>query len=257
MPGNSRNSHVVADMQRIFAPLADRPATSAADRAPMPAVESESPRRRDRKFLFAAPVFVALAGVALASAYIGADIVPVRPPAQPIAAAKSTGQDEGTGYTSSAATDPDALLAEDAGREAVQSQDTGDAQSLTGSEGLEPQTRSAGVANRERTGAGRLAPETADASSRNAPPSARSRGECEEGSLDDRCIYQDVLKADNRLRGAFARARRSGVPSDRLTAIQRRWTLAREDAESDPDGTIRRYDRLADLLDQEREEVAE
>lgn len=76
--------------------------------------------------------------------------------------------------------------------------------------------------------------------------------DCEPGDTDDQCIYQEVLAADTRLRRAYARAAEAGVDSADLAVIQRRWNRARRDADDDPDGTIRRYDRLAEALEEAR-----
>jgi hypothetical protein len=72
---------------------------------------------------------------------------------------------------------------------------------------------------------------------------------CTPGSDEDRCIYQDVLNADARLRTAFGRAQRDGVSNAQLAKIRARWSEARRDADYDPDGTISRYNQLANALD--------
>ena len=79
--------------------------------------------------------------------------------------------------------------------------------------------------------------------------------QCTPGSLEDRCIYQDVLQADTKLRLVYDRAKQEGVSKLWLSAVARRWIRVREDAEEDPDGAIRRYGRLADALDEERRRV--
>ncbi|WP_375427101.1 hypothetical protein [uncultured Sphingomonas sp.] len=79
---------------------------------------------------------------------------------------------------------------------------------------------------------------------------------CAPGSLEDRCIYQDVLNADARLRVAYDAAKRDGVSKLWLSAVSRRWNQAWKKSEDDPDGTISRYRQLADALDEERREVA-
>lgn len=93
--------------------------------------------------------------------------------------------------------------------------------------------------------------ETSRARSREPIARSYSRG-CEPGSTEDWCIYQDVLNADRRLRFAYRRAERDGVPSASLSRVVRSWRRAREDAEDDPDGTARRYAQLADALDDAR-----
>jgi hypothetical protein len=75
------------------------------------------------------------------------------------------------------------------------------------------------------------------------------------GSLEDRCVYQDVLQADSRLRAIYQRAKQDGVSKLWLSAIARRWSRAHEDVKEDPGGSIRRYERLADALDEEDRRV--
>lgn len=84
--------------------------------------------------------------------------------------------------------------------------------------------------------------------SRRVTTSAGGPG-CTTDSSGDTCLYEDVLDADIRLRRAYRNADRAGVPSWRLAGIAERWRAARSDADVDPEGTIRRYDRLADTLD--------
>lgn len=75
---------------------------------------------------------------------------------------------------------------------------------------------------------------------------------CAPGVSDRYCLFEDVLEADARLRLAYDRADRAGVPAETLAAVNRSWRRARRGADADPLGTIRRYDRLADALDDER-----
>lgn len=93
------------------------------------------------------------------------------------------------------------------------------------------------------------------ASSRRGATGAQFSSVCSPESLDDRCIYQDVLSADTRLRLAYDRAERSGVSNWQLAGIDRRWSQAREHAQDDPDGTIRRYDQLAKMLDEKHRDI--
>jgi hypothetical protein len=76
--------------------------------------------------------------------------------------------------------------------------------------------------------------------------------DCAPGASEQRCVFEDVLAADVRLRRAYARADRVGVSVDTLTAINQSWRRARRGAEADPYGTIDRYQRLTDALDDER-----
>lgn len=80
---------------------------------------------------------------------------------------------------------------------------------------------------------------------------------CAPDSLEDRCIYQDVMEADARLRSAYYGARRDGVPRSVLSDITRQWRRAQRDADDQPDRTIERYEQLADALDEERRVITQ
>ena len=73
--------------------------------------------------------------------------------------------------------------------------------------------------------------------------------DCTPHSLDDQCIYADVLRADRRLHAAYAQAAKVGVPRVALLSATRRWRQARAIAQDRPDEAIRLYDALADDLD--------
>ena len=77
------------------------------------------------------------------------------------------------------------------------------------------------------------------------------RSQCLPESPDDRCIYQDVMNADARLRRAFKSAVQGGVSRPALLSVLREWNIARRQATSDPDQTINRYEQLKSALDQE------
>lgn len=81
-----------------------------------------------------------------------------------------------------------------------------------------------------------------------------SRG-CQQGDQEDWCIYQDVLSADRRLRLAYSRAERAGVPLTLLSRFSKNWNRARDHADDDPEGTMQRYEQLADAVDEARLEV--
>jgi uncharacterized protein YecT (DUF1311 family) len=247
MPPDRNIPDVAADMARIFAPLAGRSIPTATNVDPADRGDAGSQRSSGKRVLFVAPLLVLLAGGALASIYIVNDGLKTPPASRTIAAPTSPetagASKRGPGAGPAAAT---ARTTSDTGQE--RSSDIPDDASVR-EDRTSIATAPGEQRRREATG------ETV--AQRNEGDGARSRSDCEPGSLEDRCIYQDVLNADDRLRRAFDRARRSGVPSARLTVVQRRWTLARDAAESDPDGTIRRYDQLADLLDRERDEVVE
>ncbi len=85
-----------------------------------------------------------------------------------------------------------------------------------------------------------------------APPLQR---DCPPGSEENRCIYRDVLAADARLRLAYNRARQAGVADNILRAANRRWQQALQRSEDAPDLAIERYNRLATMLDQQREDI--
>lgn len=72
---------------------------------------------------------------------------------------------------------------------------------------------------------------------------------CVAGSLKDRCIYRDVLRADGSLREAFRRATLSGVSTQDLTDINRQWRQAIRQSQDNPDESIRRFERLTRELD--------
>lgn len=78
---------------------------------------------------------------------------------------------------------------------------------------------------------------------------------CEPGSLEDRCIYKEVLNADARLRVAFNQAKQAGVANSSLSAAIRLWRQARKIAEDDPDTTIAQYAQIADALNRQHREV--
>lgn len=77
------------------------------------------------------------------------------------------------------------------------------------------------------------------------------RSQCLPGSSDDRCIYQDVMNADARLRRAYNRAVQGGVSRPTLSFVLREWNQARRQATSDPDQTINRYGQLENALERE------
>ena len=71
---------------------------------------------------------------------------------------------------------------------------------------------------------------------------------CRPGSNEDSCIYRDVRDADRRLVQVYRQAVRAGVPRDTLVRATKAWNRALDRSLDDPDGTIRRYDALADEL---------
>ena len=79
--------------------------------------------------------------------------------------------------------------------------------------------------------------------------------DCPPGSEENRCIYQDVMAADARLRLAYKRARQAGVAENILRTTNLRWRQALQRSQDAPDLAIERYNRLATMLDQQREEI--
>lgn len=84
----------------------------------------------------------------------------------------------------------------------------------------------------------------------NAIDKGRQRG-CEPGSLQDDCIYRDLVAADARLRRAYERAADAGLSASWLRSINARWERARDLSRDEPDRAIERYERLAELLNAE------
>ena len=97
------------------------------------------------------------------------------------------------------------------------------------------------------------APERAGAADASpARPSWLATGDlssnCRPGSNEDACIYRDVRDADRRLVQVYRQAVRAGVPRETLVRTTKAWNRALDRSLDDPDGTIRRYDALADEL---------
>jgi hypothetical protein len=57
-----------------------------------------------------------------------------------------------------------------------------------------------------------------------------------------------VRDADRRLVQVYRQAVRAGVPRETLVRTTKAWNRALDRSLDDPDGTIRRYDALADEL---------
>jgi len=266
---NVQAESVAADMDRIFGPLADRPAPTVASRD---LVIVGGGRRRSRWLMFGAPVLVLIAGTALGVTYARDDWRPQMVSARSATPAdyRISGSDTArpaTGGTVAGPAEPDVGAGDGAGAGDTLAVDVPDpVGQAAGDPGLAA-TASTRAAADPRAPA-RIASDATRASAgidRAARPASARRGGdtatilpgCVPGSLEDRCIYQDVLNADGRLRRAFERARQDGVANRDLTAISRRWRQARDLASDDPDGTIRRYDQLADTLDDLRRDAGE
>ncbi|WP_277969130.1 hypothetical protein [Sphingomonas echinoides] len=256
---------VAADMDRIFKPLAKRglAGTSLNDRAG--SARKGRGGRRWRIVALAAPALVVAAGAALGVGYLAQD--PVRSPAVSAATAVPSRAAVGASAAPSTALQTVALVAPSVrtGSEII-IDDEGNGTVAPRAPTIDPVRRPMGA---ERAATDDVTPDRStprDVRARSTPEasetvrpgrSGNAAAGCAPGSLEDRCIYQDVLDADARLRLAYSRARRSGVSAGRLTAINRRWIRARERSLDDPDGTIERYDALAGALDRARREGEE
>ena len=263
---------VTAEMERIFRPLAGR--APLADLPYNRSISQSRPRTGKvlRRLTFAAPVLVVGAGVALALGYVRPDSRPSpiktvmtststisRPPVaaprdtpsiapvpsiedpvdpQTTALLDDRGSNALTDAPARPAPQPARVVAERSALPSRVSALPTPAVGSTARESLPPRSSTIDGSVRRQVRPDRAV--------------APSPAPCRPGSLEDRCIYQDVLNADARLRLAYSRAKRSGVSNAKLTAITRRWSRARELSEDDPDGAIQRYDQLADTLDQAR-----
>ncbi len=265
---------VVADMERIFKPLAGRALVTAFhhdDRS-----ESARVGRGWRRVTLAAPAAVLLVGAALAIGYGRADIPAANIAERSVAASTPATLVQPTALPSSvpvsapstAMPPPSTNVSAAVTRLAIQPRPaTGSAPSLdalTRPSEPAPKPRPAEAAKLPAPAVALAAdPRPAKAITVASAPSRRERAEssraaqrCEPGSMEDRCIYEDVLRADARLRRSYDEAKRGGVSKLWLAAVSRRWKRAAKAEEDDPDGTIDQYGRLADALDQKRRETA-
>jgi len=264
MVTNLPTDPVAADMDRIFKPLAKRGLASTVPLDRVGSGKSSRGGRRWRGLTIVAPVLVVAASTMLAVGYVSQDS------AHPRSASRAAIAPDRTSLRStaspSAAVQTVALVAPSVrtGSEMLVDAD-GNRTVEPRAPAIEPLRRTTGETG---DAAARALP--AERGARSAPSSMLTEPEvarparrgstaagCAPGSLEDRCIYQDVLNADARLRLAYSRARRSGVSVRQLTAVNRRWIRAREMSLDDPDGTIERYDALADTLDRARRDLDE
>lgn len=271
-----RNQIVRSDMERVFRPLAGRsPAPehqAALDRHARAGRGSAGLRGGFRWLTFAAPVllvlFVAAFAIRFATVESAASRTARKPSAGPLAPAAAP---RDTAVIASSAAKPSpvpgivlkivelaradrsrpstAEPSEPTPREAAPAPRAGapavPARAALADKGRRTESRAARVGT---------APVLAAVKSKARPPRARTRpspaeARCPPGSLEDRCIYQDVLNADARLRAAYERATRNGVRTSELAAVRRRWARAQRSSLDEPDETIGRYGRLADELD--------
>lgn len=247
---------VAEDMERIFRPVAGRRASSVPSRK---AAAPDRRRRASRLLLLGVPALVVAAGASLGLDAIGGE------PAAKVTTARAATATVRPVAIPSAAPAADETFAEQVAPD-VPGPDVG-------TRNVEPPVvlRSASLPDETPQHFRPLRPPLARvvqaqpdqeppvAAQAESPAPVRSArrlrevatpvADCPDGSPEDRCIYQDVLSADRRLRVAYERARQEGVEKLVLSVVGRHWREARERAEDDPDGTIRRYDYLASRLD--------
>jgi len=261
MVTNLPTDPVAADMDRIFKPLARRGLVGTVPLDRTGPGKKARGGRRWRGVTIVAPVLVVAASTVLAVGYARQDaprpaatatIVPdtaaLRSTASPSAAVQTVAL-----VAPSVRTGSETLVDADGNRTTEPS-----APAIAPPRRMSAETgaaaRSVPVDRRTRAASASVPAEAEAVRSTRGRSAAAG---CAPGSLEDRCIYQDVLNADARLRLAYSRARRSGVSVRQLTAVNRRWIRAREMSLDDPDGTIERYDALADTLDQARRDLDE
>lgn len=87
-----------------------------------------------------------------------------------------------------------------------------------------------------------------DASTRSDARVAPAKCRDLRGGALERCAYPAVMDADRRLRKAYSRARRAGVPRSELVAYRERWAGLRDRSEDAPSRLIHRYEAMADDL---------
>lgn len=261
---NVQLDSVSADMERVFRPIAGRIAGPGVARESVTAVTR---RGRSRWLMLGAPILVLIAGTALGVNYVREEWRPQMASAKPAAPVRERS-------TRTSVAGPEVVVR--AIGPAVPATLTGDGDASAAQAPEPPERRGSREANSESSSprgmrddrdASRMSSEDGRGAADDRPirsATVRRGGDagttlpgCVPGSLEDRCIYQDVLNADGRLRRAFERAKQDGVGNRDLTVISRRWRQARELASDDPDGTIRRYDRLADALDDLRRDTGE
>ncbi len=223
-----RDRSVKADMERVFGPsaLPAEPATDDRPAVPGTVVRTGKPGRR--WLLLAAPVLAALFVIALAVRFaltlVPANVATPAPARAPASA-----------YVAAAPRPvPTAIPVAEPATPEMTPDDFGPAP-------VDDRPAAAIVVPP-------VAPDTA--AGRTAPPRrAAAAADCPPGSDEDRCIYQDVVSADRRLRAAYDAAVRAGVPTGELVAVRRRWDRARAISLDAPDETIRRYRQLTERLE--------
>lgn len=258
MSHSVRTETVAADMDRIFQPLVG--VTAGRHPSPNPVVGRE--RRRSRWWLLTLPPLVVAAGTALGLTAVregwqppvalrsAAPTVLQKPAVEqgapagprvtdaPTAVANAPLPDTGVAVDSGGTDDAQGAIPRDDRTQPAAADLPRAARQPVRPIDRAPRIVTVRVPDRVRGGGGR-------ASDSGCPPN----------SPENRCIYQDVLNAHGRLYRAYERARVRGVSSRDLTVIARRWREARNRADDDPDGAIRRYNQLADQLDDLTESV--
>ncbi len=258
---------VSADMDRIFKPLSERAPGDSLGQGRSLGKARAGGKRDLRVFTMVAPALVLVAGAALALGYGQQAQAPKPAPSTgSVALARPS---SGTGIAAAARPVPPRVTASGGEQGGiVPTVALADGASKRQAEAAMAVSRTPAAEARapryarparmlSRAAMAGTGPAMRPARSRDAVAEAIASAQCPPGSPDDRCIYQDVLNADARLRQAYRRARQAGVPYGQLESVNRQWNRARDASQDDPDGTIQRYDRLADSLDRARQEGGE
>lgn len=259
MPDSFANGAVAADMARVFEPLAGRTMPTATAYGDTSTVSSAGLKRR--LVTFAAPALVIIAAVGLLIAFVASGGPKERAPAASDLSQTTARQNTAARQASAEASTLSDQSPVRADREDDSLTDGGDGNARTPSPRPGPSVapspeRLMATPRLNAAEKSRADPDPSPPRSGGAVQKVLDRRDgfanlprCTPGSTEDRCIYQDVLNADAKLRTAFDNARRAGVSNAQLSTIRARWNNARRDADDDPDGTIWRYNQLAAALD--------
>lgn len=260
MPDSFVNGAAAAEMARIFKPLAGRTLATATLHGRSATVEKANPKRR--LMMFAAPALVVIAAAGLSIAYVISESPTERPTAAPSRSQPTPQQHTAlpkrisTEVPNSSNQMQALVVPEDASLPDGQAVETPTPPVTSRASVTTPSERATTTPRPNATAKSRVDANPAPSRPSGAVQRVLNRREdfanlprCTPGSTEDRCIYQDVLNADARLRTAFDNAQRTGVSNAQLATIRARWNAARRDADDDPDGTIWQYNQLARTLD--------
>ena len=260
MPDSFANGAAAADMARIFEPLAGRTSATAGLQGDNSTVGRTGLKRRS--ITFVAPALVIIATIGLATAFVTSKGVKERAPAandrsQITPSQNTTPPQPKSADSSTPPHQAQAIMVPETG--SLQDGQTGELQTSSATSPASittPSERAKTTPRPDATGKSRADAAPSPPRAGGAVQKFQDRREgfanlprCTPGSTEDRCIYQDVLNADSRLRTAFDNAQRNGVSNAQLATIRARWNTARRDADDDPDGTIWRYNQLTATLD--------